>query len=121
MWMNKKNFSGIRMVRPLKRIAVCLVAVGLLDGLAFCAPARAQDDPVSMGVSYGYAMTLGKSAHWGLEFTLGAGFAQYHYDAYRNASNGPKFRSGSDCYWGITRAGVTLSYRWTLLRKNRKH
>ena len=54
MWMNKKNFSGIRMVRPLKRIAVCLVAVGLLDGLAFCAPARAQDDPVSMGVSYGY-------------------------------------------------------------------
>lgn len=74
-----------------------------------------------LGVSYGYAMTLGKSAHWGLEFTLGTGFAQYHYDAYRNASNGPKFRSGSDCYWGITRAGVTLSYRWTLLRKNRKH
>ena len=74
-----------------------------------------------LGVSYGYAMTLGKSAHWGLEFTLGAGFAQYHYDAYRNESNGPKFRSGSDCYWGITRAGVTLSYRWTLLRKNRKH
>lgn len=74
-----------------------------------------------VGVSYGYAMTLGKSAHWGLEFTLGAGFAQYHYDAYRNESNGPKFRSGSDCYWGITRAGVTLSYRWTLLRKNRKH
>lgn len=74
-----------------------------------------------LGVSYGYAMTLGKSAHWGLEFTFGAGFAQYHYDAYRNESNGPKFRSGSDCYWGITRAGVTLSYRWTLLRKNRKH
>lgn len=74
-----------------------------------------------LGVSYGYAITLGKSAHWGLEFTLGAGFAQYHYDAYRNESNGPKFRSGSDCYWGITRAGVTLSYRWTLLRKNRKH
>ena len=54
MWMNKKNFSGIRMVRPLKRIAVCFVAAGLLGGLAFCAPARAQDDPVSMGVSYGY-------------------------------------------------------------------
>lgn len=74
-----------------------------------------------VGVSYGYAMTLGKSAHWGLEFTLGAGFAKYHYDAYRNDGNGQKIRSGSDCYWGITRAGVTLSYRWTLLRKNRKH
>ena len=74
-----------------------------------------------LGVSYGYAMTLGKSTHWGLEFTLGAGFARYHYDAYRNECKGQKFRSGSDCYWGITRAGVTLSYRWTLLHKNRKH
>ena len=54
MWMNRKNFSDIRMVRPLKRAAVCLVAAGFLGGLAFCAPAWAQDDPVSMDVSYGY-------------------------------------------------------------------
>lgn len=74
-----------------------------------------------LGVSYGYAMSLGKSEHWGLEFTLGAGFARYQYDAYRNESNGEKFASGSDCYWGITRAGVTLSYKWTLSRRNRKN
>lgn len=74
-----------------------------------------------LGLSYGYAMQLGKSGHWGLEFTLGAGFAQYQYDAYRNENNGQKFKSGSDCYWGITRAGVTLSYKWTFSRKNRKN
>lgn len=51
MWMNRKNFSDIRMVRPLKRAAVCLVAAGFLGGLAFCAPAWAQDDPVSMRFS----------------------------------------------------------------------
>jgi len=73
-----------------------------------------------MGLSYGYALSLGKSEHWGLEFNLGAGFAKYQYDAYRNEHNGPKFKSGSDCYWGITRAGITLSYKWILSHKNRK-
>lgn len=74
-----------------------------------------------LGLSYGYAMSLGKSNRWGLEFTLGAGFARYHYDAYRNWTNGPKFKSGSDCYWGITRAAVSLSYQWDLSRKTRKN
>ena len=73
-----------------------------------------------MGLSYGYAISLGKSQHWGMEFNIGAGFAKYRYDAYRNWNNGPKFKSGSDCYWGVTRAGVTLSYKWNLSRRNSK-
>lgn len=73
-----------------------------------------------VGLSYGYAISLGKSEHWGLEFNIGVGFAKYQYDAYRNWSNGPKFESGSGCYWGITRAGVTLSYKWDLSRKSPK-
>lgn len=73
-----------------------------------------------LGLSYGYVMSLGKSEHWGLEFNIGAGFAKYRYDAYRNWNNGPKFKSGTDCYWGITRAGITLSYKWDLSRKGRK-
>ncbi len=56
-----------------------------------------------------------------LAFTIGAGFAKYRYDAYRNRENGQKFASGSDCYWGITRAGITLSYKWDLSRKNPKN
>lgn len=70
-----------------------------------------------LGLSYGYVIPFGKSGRWGLEFNIGAGFARYQYDAYRNWDNGPRFKSGSDCYWGITRVGVTLSYKWDLSRK----
>ena len=85
--------------------------------------ARYQDPNSALwgvGLGYGYAMSLGKGGHWVLEFNLGAGFAKYRYDAYRNWNDGPKFKSGSDCYWGITRAGVTLSYKFYLSRKDRK-
>lgn len=73
-----------------------------------------------LGLSYGYALTLGSAGRWGIEFTLGAGFARYRYDAYRNWPNGPKFDSGAGCYWGVTRAGITLSYQWEIKRQNRK-
>lgn len=65
-----------------------------------------------MGISYGYAMNLGARQRWGLEFNLGVGFADYDYEAYHNWDNGSKFRSGSNCYWGITRAGISISYKW---------
>lgn len=71
-----------------------------------------------LGLSYGYAISIGKSKRWGLEFNLGAGFAQYKYDVYRNRENGPKFKSGADCYWGITRAGINISYKWSFPRKD---
>ena len=74
-----------------------------------------------MGMSYGYAMSLGNSERWGLEFNIGAGFAKYRYDAYHNQNNGERFKSGANCYWGITRAGVTLSYKWNFSRKNHKN
>lgn len=73
-----------------------------------------------MGVSYGYALPLDKTGHWGLEFNIGFGFAEYSYDAYRNWDNGPRFTSGQAWYWGITRAGITLSYKWAKPSKNKK-
>ncbi len=73
-----------------------------------------------MGLSYGYAMNLGKTKRWGLEFNIGVGFADYEYDVYLNQKNGPKIRSGSATYFGITRAGVSVSYRWNRARKNSK-
>lgn len=72
-----------------------------------------------LGIGYGYAMNLGQKKRWGLEFNLGVGFAEYDYDVYRNWQNGPKYHSGSDWYWGLTRAGVTVSYKWYKSRKNR--
>ncbi|MDO4789432.1 MAG: DUF3575 domain-containing protein [Porphyromonas sp.] len=65
-----------------------------------------------LGLSYGYAMHLDKKKRWSLEFNIGAGFAKYDYDVYRNWINGPKFKSGNNLYWGITRAGISFSYKF---------
>ena len=74
-----------------------------------------------MGLSYGYAFSWGKDNRWGIEFNIGVGFAEYDYDAYRNRRNGALFKSGSDVYWGVTRAGVNLSYKWSFARRNKKN
>ncbi len=70
-----------------------------------------------LGLSYGYQMALGKKKRWAVEFNLGAGFAEYAYDAYRNWENGPRYDSGEGWYWGITRAGISFSYKWFKQRK----
>ena len=54
MWIMCNKISKIREVRPLGKAAAALAAAGILSGLAFCAPAWAGEDPVSMDVSYGY-------------------------------------------------------------------
>ena len=73
-----------------------------------------------LGVSYGYTIHLGTTGKWALDFNIGAGFAEYSYDAYRNWKNGPKFHSGSEWYWGITRMGISISYKWYKQRKSRR-
>lgn len=67
-----------------------------------------------IGLGYGYSLPLGKRKNWILDFNIGAGFADIMYDAYRNFQNGPMYDSGHIFYWGITRAGVSLSYRWQI-------
>lgn len=74
---------------------------------------------LGMGLSYGYATYLDRNRRWGLEFNIGVGSLHYHYDTYYNYHNGHKFDSGSSTYYGITRAGITISYQWHRQRKNR--
>lgn len=73
-----------------------------------------------MGVSYGYALSFGKDERWGVEFNVGFGFADYQYDRYENIgiNSGQKiYSSGDKCYWGVTRAAVNLSYKWSVKKK----
>lgn len=72
------------------------------------------------GLGYGYAINFGKSKRWGLEFNIGLGFANYKYDAYYNRENGQIFKSDEDWYYGITRAGITLTYKWWKSGKSKK-
>lgn len=72
-----------------------------------------------MGLSYGYVINIGKEKRWAVEFNIGVGYAEYDYDVYRNWKNGLKFKSGSDSYWGITRAGISIAYKWHHKRRTK--
>lgn len=64
------------------------------------------------GISYGYALNFGKEKHWGLEFNIGLGYMNYHLDTFDNVYNGKLLSTEKKNYWGITRVGISLTYKW---------
>lgn len=60
------------------------------------------------GISYGYSWKLLPSLS--LEFTVGAGYANIHYDVFYNVKDGICYDSGVKGYWGITKAGISVVY-----------
>ncbi len=60
------------------------------------------------GVSYGYRWNF--SPRWGLEATVGAGYAYLSYDKYPCYNCGRKIDSETKHYFGPTKAGVTLIF-----------
>lgn len=63
------------------------------------------------GISYGYVLLFAK--HWAAEFMLGAGYIHTKYDTYYNIPNGARFEKGiSYNYWGLTKVGISLVYRF---------
>lgn len=72
---------------------------------------QSTDHPLlGAGVNYGYLLPLSK--HWGAEFSLGAGYAHMKYNTYYNIDNGAQIGTETRNYWGITRVGLSLSYRF---------
>lgn len=73
------------------------------------------------GIGYGFSWNFGASKRWAIEANIGVGYAEYKYDSYRNWNNGARYESNmADNYWGITRAGITIMYKWYLPRKSNK-
>ena len=63
------------------------------------------------GLSYGYMLPFAR--HWAAEFTVGAGYVHTKYDSYYNIPNGARQEKGvSYDYWGLTKIGVGLVYRF---------
>lgn len=60
------------------------------------------------GVSYGHRWNF--SRRWGLEATIGAGYAYLSYDRYASAVDGALVDSRTASWLGPTRAAVTLIY-----------
>lgn len=72
---------------------------------------QSPDGFYGVGLSYGYALPFAR--HWGAEFTLGAGYVHAKYDTYYNIPNGVRFEKGrSYNYWGLTKVGINLVYRF---------
>lgn len=53
-------------------------------------------------------LPLGKS--WGMEFSIGVGYASMRYDRYYNLPNGAMIDRGTSGYFGIDLAGVSFYY-----------
>ena len=60
------------------------------------------------GISYGYSWKI--LPFLSLEFTIGAGYANIHYDVFYNVENGIQYNSGVKNYWGLTKAGISVVY-----------
>lgn len=62
------------------------------------------------GISYGYALPMGKDSRWGMDFVVGAGYANYKFDRYEGVHNGHFLNRTQKEYWGITRLGINIYY-----------
>lgn len=73
-----------------------------------------------VGLSYGYAMPLGKSSNWGVEFTVGLGYLDVMYDVYEGVTNGRYIETIRRPYFGPTRLGIDFSYRFDYSKNRAK-
>jgi len=72
---------------------------------------QSPDGFYGIGLSYGYTLPL--SRHWAAEFSLGAGYVHTKYDVYYNIPNGARYEKGQSYnYWGLTKVGIGLMYRF---------
>lgn len=74
---------------------------------------RYQDEErplLGAGLSYGYRMNFNK--HWAAEFDIGFGYANIKYNTYYNIENGALINTRLRHYWGPTRLGLSLAYRF---------
>ena len=74
-----------------------------------------------LGIGYGFAFHLDKARRWSMEAQIGAGYLSYKWIKYHNTGrNGAEVSHGSGTYWGLTRAGIAISYKFYRQRKERR-
>lgn len=69
---------------------------------------RYEGDLYGGGFSYGYHFLLGK--RWGMELSIGVGYARLEYDKYECAKCGDYINSYKTNYFGPTKASISLIY-----------
>ncbi len=71
------------------------------------------------GVSFGYRMPIIKNNRWKMEFSLGGGVYDLHYDKFLNEHNGFLVESVKKTYFGFDQVAVSFSYMFDLKKKRR--
>lgn len=77
---------------------------------------RYQDDErplLGAGLTYGYLLEI--NPHWGIEFSIGAGFVNTRYNRYYNVDNGALIDTKVSNYFGIDRLGISFVYNLSVL------
>ncbi|MGV8962697.1 MAG: DUF3575 domain-containing protein [Candidatus Saccharimonadaceae bacterium] len=71
------------------------------------------------GVSFGYRIPISKNNRWKMEFSLGGGVYDLHYDKFLNVYNGFLAESVKKTFFGIDQVAVSFSYMFDLKKKRR--
>ncbi len=69
---------------------------------------RYQGSAVGLGLSYGYKWIL--NDRWGIEVTLGGGFARFDYDIYALGGGDQKNGENTKNYFGPTKGAISFVY-----------
>ena len=81
-----------------------------------------QNPAWSVGLTYGYVVGLGPQKNWGLEFVVGLGYGRYSQNtAALSGDTWMLVEHQSKHHFGITRAGINLTYRFNVRRVNQEY
>lgn len=69
-------------------------------------------DVPSWGVGIGYGYSLKLTENWALEFAVGVGYMSLDYDIFRNVDNGVLYDNKKISYWGPTKIGINIVYKF---------
>lgn len=101
----RRNFLGVHIHGGQFNINHIEMPFGLWPELK---DSNYQGEFFGAGLSWGYRWNPG--VRWGIEFTLGAGYARVNYDKYPCVVCGQKIESGHKNYWGPTKVGLNLIF-----------
>jgi hypothetical protein len=63
---------------------------------------------------------MSKNNRWHVEFAIGAGGYNLHYDRFYNVDNGKLVDTYHKIYWGIDNAAINISYNIDLKKRKEK-
>ena len=85
---------------------------------------RSEKTPaIGGGLSLGYRLPISRNKRWNLEFAVGGGIYDVHYDKFRNTpvtTDGLLVESIKEAYIGLDNAAITFSYAFNLKKKGGK-